>query len=188
MFSSFCCRRSPKPGCSKVETETRSPKRVAFLSIFAGIAIFALATDGSAQQTPFAVPPAGDSPRPDSSVSALSEIMGKVQMRHIKLWYALKSRNWDLAGYELDHLRQTFETAVILYRNIPVELIVEVDRPLAVLQAAVASKRGEAAENGYAALTAACNACHRSAGIGYVFIHTPTSLPFSNQRFAPGKP
>jgi hypothetical protein len=153
----------------------------------AGASILAAARPCFAQETPFAAAPVTDPFRASSAVSSLSEIMGKVQLRHIKLWYAIKSRNWDLVSYELGHLRDTFATAVILYRNIPVELIVEADKPLSAIEDAVAAKDATAAERGFAATTAACNACHEAAGIGYIFIHTPTSLPFSNQRFAPGK-
>lgn len=156
--------------------------------ILAGTLILAAVRPCFAEETPFAVPPMTDPAQPSSAVTGgLSEIMGKVQMRHIKLWYAIKSRNWDLVNYELGHLRDTFETAVILYRNIPVELIVAADKPLAALQDAVKAKDGTASERGFAAITTACNACHEAAGIGYIYIHTPTSLPFSNQRFAPAR-
>lgn len=152
----------------------------------AGSLVLAAAPPCLAQETPFAAPPVADPGRPNSAVSSLSEIMGKVQTRHIKLWYAIKSRSWDLVGYELGHLRDTFVTAVILYRNIPVELIAAADNPLAALQDAMKAKDGAASERGFAALTASCNACHEAAGIGFILIHTPTSLPFSNQSFTPG--
>lgn len=161
----------------------RATKAVAL----AGMLILATMRLCLAQETPFAIPPVADPGQQSSALPSLSEIMGKVQMRHIKLWYAIKSRNWDLVSYELDHLRDTFATAVIFYRNIPVELIVAADKPLATLQAAAKGKDGIAAERGFAAITAACNTCHEAAGIGFVLIHTPTSLPFSNQSFAPGK-
>lgn len=154
---------------------------------FASISILAAAAPAAAQETPFAAPPLAPIGRPDSAVSSLSDIMGKVQMRHIKLWYALKSRNWDLVGYELGHLRDTFETAVILYQGIPIELITTANTPLVTLQAATKVRDASAAEQSFAALTAACNTCHEAAGIGFVLIRTPTASPFSNQSFAPDK-
>jgi hypothetical protein len=140
-----------------------------------------------AAETPFAVPPIADPGQPSAAVAGLSEIMGKVQMRHIKLWYAIKGRSFDLVSYELGHLRDTFATAVILYRNIPVELIVAADKPLGALDDAVKARDGAAAERSFAALTTSCNACHAAAGIEFIFIHTPTAMPFSNQSFGPGK-
>jgi antitoxin component of RelBE/YafQ-DinJ toxin-antitoxin module len=157
-------------------------------SIFlAGILIVAAAWPGAAQETPFATPPLQDPGQSTAAVSALSDIMSKVQLRHIKLWYAIKGRNWDLVGYELGHLRDTFETAVILYRNIPIELIASTDKALGALQEAAQSKSVAASEQSFAALTASCNACHEAAAIGFVFIQTPTSLPFSNQKFGAAK-
>ena len=35
------------------------------------------------------------------------------------------------------------------------------------------------------ALSAACNGCHQSAKHGFIVIQRPTSLPYSNQSFAP---
>lgn len=140
-----------------------------------------------AQETPFAAPPPSDPGQPAAAAPELAEVMGKVQMRHIKLWYAIKGHSFDLVRYELGHLRDTFETAVILYRNIPVELIAAADKPLGALDDAVKARDGAAAEQSFAALTASCNACHEAAGIGYIRIRTPTSMPFSNQSFGPGK-
>jgi len=155
--------------------------------VLAGSLFLAAARPCLAQETPFAAPPFVEPGQTSSAVSSLSEIMGKVQMRHIKLWYAIKSRSWDLVSYELGHLRDTFETAVILYRNIPIELIAAADKPLGALQDGVKAKDGAAAERSFTALTTSCNACHEAAGIGFILIHTPTSLPFSNQSFAPQK-
>ncbi len=153
----------------------------------AGGLILAAVRPCLAEDTPFAAPPVADPGQPASAASGLAEIMGKVQMRHIKLWYAIKSRSFDLVSYELGHLRDTFGTAVILYRNIPIELIVAADKPLAALQDAMKARDNRAAERAFTALTASCNACHEAAGIGYIRIHTPTSLPFSNQSFAPAR-
>jgi hypothetical protein len=35
--------------------------------------------------------------------------MSLQQMRHTKLWFAGNARNWDLAGYEFDELKEGFE-------------------------------------------------------------------------------
>jgi len=78
------------------------------------------------EDVPFAAPP----PQSSTYLASLGDIMGKIQLRHIKLWYAIKSKNWDLSDYELAQLRNSFESAVVLYRNIPVEYIVSVDKPL----------------------------------------------------------
>jgi hypothetical protein len=35
----------------------------------------------------------------------LGDIMGKIQLRHIKLWFAGKARNWELATYEVNEIK-----------------------------------------------------------------------------------
>ena len=35
----------------------------------------------------------------------LGDIMGKIQLRHIKLWFAGKHKNWELAAYEVDEIK-----------------------------------------------------------------------------------
>ena len=37
--------------------------------------------------------------------------MGQIQMRHAKLWFAGKAKNWQLAAYELDEIKEAFEDA-----------------------------------------------------------------------------
>lgn len=138
-----------------------------------------------AEDVPFAAPPPSYGGQSSTSLPALGDIMGKIQLRHIKLWYAIKSKNWDLLNYELAQIRDSFENAVILYRNIPVDLIVSVDKPLIALQEAVKSNDSAKLEQGFADLTAACNTCHKAAQIGFISIQTPTNSPFSDQKFLP---
>jgi len=134
------------------------------------------------EDVPFAVPPM---PGTGRSSTSLGDIMGKIQLRHIKLWDAIKSKNWGLSDYELAQLRDSFESAVILYSNIPVEYILSVEKPLIALQFAVKSKDHAQLERGFADLTAACNNCHQAARVGFISIQTPTSSPFSDQNFLP---
>jgi mono/diheme cytochrome c family protein len=111
--------------------------------------------------------------------------MGRIQLRHIKLWEAIKHRNWDLLDFELELTKDSFGNAVILYRNIPVEFIVAAGKPLAEMQKAAKAKDSSQLERGYAELTAACNACHKAADVGFIVIKTPASSPFGNQEFSP---
>ena len=41
----------------------------------------------------------------DPYVPALADIMSAAQWRHIKLWFAGKHQNWELASYELLQIR-----------------------------------------------------------------------------------
>ena len=133
---------------------------------------------------PFATrPPTGSR----HSVAALADIMGKIQLRHIKLWQAARSKNWELLDYELRQTRESFDTAVVLYDSIPIELIVAADKALGKLQQVVKAKDGPGLEPGFADLTAACNSCHQAAQIGFIVIKTPGPSLFSDQEFSPGQ-
>lgn len=135
-------------------------------------------------EVPFAAPPLPIQGQP-ASVPALGDIMSKVQAQHIKLWYAIKYRDWSLMDYELEAIKDNYNNAVILYRNIPVEFISAADAPLAALQKAVKSKDGSKLERDFADLTAECNNCHKAGGVAFILINTPTSFPYSDQEVTP---
>ena len=136
-------------------------------------------------EVPFAAPPPAIPGQPNTYLAPLADIMGRIQLRHMKLWDAIKHRNWDLVDFELELTKDAFGNAVILYRNIPVEFIVAAGKPLAEMQRAAKAKDSGQAERGYAELTAACNSCHKAAEVGFIVIKAPASSPFSNQDFSP---
>jgi hypothetical protein len=152
-------------------------KRLAILFLAAAAAI----APSRADDVPFSEP----YQKSGASPGGLADLMAMTQWRHIKIWYAIRAKNWDLLNYELGKLTDTFERAAMLYQNIPVEFIEGAVKPLNVMREAIAAKNSAKFEAGFADLTAACNACHRGAQIGFVTIQTPTSLPFSDQKFLP---
>lgn len=114
----------------------------------------------------------------------LGDIMGAIQSRHIKLWFAGKLGNWDLATYEVGEIKASLENAADLYRGIPAELITNTADPILAIAEAVQAKDGAAFAKAYSDLTAACNACHQGIGRGFIVIQVPTTSPFSDQSFA----
>lgn len=138
-------------------------------------------------EVPFAappLPPPGQMTMP-APAAALSDIMGKIQAQHIKLWYAMKFKNWGLINYEIAQLEDSFNNAAVLYQNIPIEYIVAADKPLIPLQDAVKAKDASKLEAGFRDLTAACNSCHRAAEVGFISIKTPTFYPYTDQEILP---
>jgi len=135
--------------------------------------------------------PVPDAMRPaalgDSYVPSLGDIMGATQLRHFKLWYAGKEKNWDLASYELGQIEESFNTAARLYRNIPIDNIEMIERPLTALDSAIKAKDDAGFAKGFSDLTVTCNACHQAAHVGFITMQSPTASPFSNQSFAPKK-
>jgi hypothetical protein len=154
------------------------------IALSAVIALMAIAP-ASSDDVPFAAPPPHVSGQPDAPVLAsLGDLMGFVQMRHIKLWYAGKSENWGLARYELAQLEDTLSRAAMRYVNIPVEYILKAGKPLGDMRDATAAQDSRKFMRGYAELTAACNACHTAGEVGFIHIQPPTASPYSDQAFS----
>jgi hypothetical protein len=149
----------------------------------AALAAVATGPEAFGDDVPFAHPPPSN---PEAvSVVSLADIMAGVQLRHIKLWQAIRAKNWDLVAFEAALMEDSLGAAAMLYRNIPIDYAIAAVKPLGALKDA--AKAGEATkmEAIFTNLTAACNACHQAAGVGFVRIETPGSSPFSNQNFAP---
>jgi hypothetical protein len=121
----------------------------------------------------------------DAYVPALGDVMTAVQWRHIKLWFAGKGENWDLASYELRQIKASLEEAVVFYRGIPVESVGGTVDPIRAIDSAIKAEDGALFAKSYSALNDACNACHVEMGRGFIVIQTPASSPFSDQLIAP---
>lgn len=125
-------------------------------------------------------------PGPAGSPAALSDIMAGVQLRHIKLWEAIKARNFPLVQFETTLIAESLGAAAMLYRNIPINSVLAATTPLVGLKEAATAKDATKLAALFDQLTTACNACHTAAEIPFIEIKTPSSSPFSNQKFAPG--
>ena len=121
----------------------------------------------------------------ENYIPHLGDIMGMTQLRHFKLWFSGKLRNWDLAAYELDQIKVSFNDAVLLYPGIPVTDMTIVADPVKRLQDAIDTKDGKKFDAAFMDLTNACNGCHRAIGRGFIVVRVPTASPFSNQSFGP---
>ncbi|HUO53665.1 MAG TPA: hypothetical protein VMU18_02910 [Rhodoblastus sp.] len=128
--------------------------------------------------------------RPAAYSPDLAEIMSGVQLRHFKLAFAGKLKNWPLADYELAQLRKNFGDAARFhpeFETVPVaKLIKEFSEPaLDEVDAALKAKDEAAFNKAFGRLTEACDSCHKAAGKGFIKIRVPTASPFSNQVFEP---
>jgi len=122
-------------------------------------------------------------------VPRLGDIMNAVQTRHMKLWFAGKAANWDLAGYELCQLKAGLVVAAVLYEGIPVTNVTTMSQTVQSISDAIAAKDSKQFASAFGELTNGCNACHTQMQRGFIAIQTPTVSPFSNQAFAsPTKP
>jgi hypothetical protein len=130
-------------------------------------------------------PPAATAPAEEPYQPGLGEIMALQQMRHIKLWFAGHAGNWPLADYEIGELKEGFEDVGKLLGG---DIVTQhVGAPIAVLEKAIDKKDGAAFPTAFDNLSAGCNACHHALDHAFIAIQRPTSLPYSNQSFAPQK-
>jgi hypothetical protein len=122
----------------------------------------------------------------------LVEFMMHVQNHHAKLWLAGSARNWDLADYQVDELKELLEDIakrIPVYKDVPVGKMIEATAMAAigVVEVAIKARDSKEFSSTFDKLTAACNSCHESSGRGFIVVQRPTVSPFPNQSFAPRK-
>jgi hypothetical protein len=157
------------------------------LLIFAALVLMLFAPARAAEEHP-AHAPGGK----ETYASGLGEIMSLQQMRHLKLWLAGAARNWPLADYELDELKEGFDDIVKFFPTKDDMPIGQMAGSTAVptlpdVKAAIDAKDGKKFAAAFDKLTAACNTCHQSTKHEFIVIQRPTSSPYSNQSFTPKK-
>jgi len=116
-------------------------------------------------------------------VPRLGDIMNDIQLRHIKLSFAGKGQNWELAAYELRQLKAGLMEAAVMYEGIPVTNVTTMTAPIKSIEDAIAAKDGKRFAKLFDELTVGCNGCHQSMDRGYIVMRVPTEQPFSNQVF-----
>jgi hypothetical protein len=122
--------------------------------------------------------------------SGIAEIMIMTQIRHAKLWLAGDVRNWDLADYQIDELKEGLEDVVKhfpQYKDMPVGQMIEtiIITPIAEVEKAIKSRDRAKFVSTFDKLTDACNACHRAANRAFIVVQRPAASLFPNQSFAP---
>ncbi len=129
-------------------------------------------------------------PAKEPYTPGLGEFMTATQLRHAKLWFAGKAKNWDLAAYEIDELMEGLEDAEKQFPTrdgIPVADMIRanIDPAVEDLRKAVEAKSSTGFAVAFDKLTGACNTCHAGANKPFIRIQRPTASPLSNQDFAP---
>jgi len=128
----------------------------------------------------------------ETYASGLGEIMSLQQMRHLKLWFAGQAKNWPLADYELDELKEGFDDVIKFF---PVKDDMKIadmagSTVMPVLpdvKSAIDARDGGKFAAAFDKLTAACNACHQAANHAFIVIQRPTTSPYTNQSYTPKK-
>ncbi len=147
------------------------------------LALFAPARAAEEAQTPAAK---------ETYASGLGEIMSLQQMRHLKLWFAGAAKNWALADYELDELKEGFDDVIKFFPkkdDMPIDQMAgsTVVPVLPDVKSAIDAHDGAKFVAAFDKLTAACNSCHQASNHPFIVIQRPVASPYSNQSFTPKK-
>ena len=118
-----------------------------------------------------------------------------IQPRHIKLYAAGQQKNWELAAFQLNELRQGLRRigqTIPKYRTYAVDNSVASFFTPAAEKMAAAIKAGDQTQfnSAYGELTTACNQCHVGLDHPFLAIKTPDANAMSayvDQDFAPAK-
>jgi hypothetical protein len=129
-------------------------------------------------------------PAKEPYAPGLGEFMTATQLRHAKLWFAGRAKSWDLAGYEIDELKEGLEDAAKQFPThdgLPVADMIEshTQAPLDELEKAVDAKSSAKFMAAFDKLSRGCNACHAEAKKPFIKIQRPTAAPLTNQVFRP---
>jgi cytochrome c553 len=134
-----------------------------------------------------------DKPTPGKTyVPGIEQFMGVIQREHVKLWFAARTYNWELADFQIGEIKELLGDIQDLYpkfKSLPFADMIDavIVGPIAEVEKAVAARNADQFSAGFDNLTTACNSCHEATGLGFVVIQRPTTNPFSNQNFSPRK-
>ncbi len=159
------------------------------MALAAFIVTLGISLAAYAVETQSGVPEKKGETAQENYVPGMGEIMAATQMRHAKLWFAGHARNWDLASYELDEIKEGLADAVkyhpIFKKDAPISAMLDkfTAQPLSDIGKAIEAKDSVTFTKSFDRLTSACNACHEAASQGFIVIQRPGASPFSNQDF-----
>ncbi len=121
----------------------------------------------------------------DQFVPQLGDIMNAAQVRHQKLYFAGKARNWELAAFESRLLRGNLRDAAVFYSGIPIDNVTTLAERLQAVDDAIGAKDAARFTKAFGELTGGCNQCHQSMERSFIVMKQPSDQPFGDQQFTP---
>jgi hypothetical protein len=123
----------------------------------------------------------------DSYKPGFGEFMSNIQIHHAKLWFAGINQNWDLADFEINEIKESFND-LKKYQTDRVEtkMIPMIDVPIDSVNSTIQRKDLKSFKNNFVLLTKTCNECHLANNFEFNRIKIPEAPPFTNQVFAKG--
>jgi len=112
------------------------------------------------------------------------EFMGNIQIHHAKLWFAGENKNWQLADFEMNEIKENLD-GIQKYCSDRTETksIGMINLAMDSLSNSILKKNKVMFQRNYTTLTNSCNTCHQATNHEYNVITVPKIPPFSNQDF-----
>ena len=126
-----------------------------------------------------------DASTTEQYVPRLGDIMNAIQFRHMKLWFAGKALNWELAAYELQQLDSGSDGSRDALSGYSGNNVTRMTEPSQSVADAIEAKDSRRFAQSRRRVHRRCNACHQSIGRGFIVMRVPTESPFDNQVFPP---
>lgn len=114
----------------------------------------------------------------------LGEFMTGIQLHHEKLWFAGKNKNWELADFEMNEIKETLTDIYDYCSDRPETHFLPMINPvLDSVGRSIQQKNSISFQKNYITLTNTCNSCHQTTRHGFNVIKIPDTSPFSDQDF-----
>jgi hypothetical protein len=120
----------------------------------------------------------------ESYKPGFGEFMMNIQAHHSKLWFAGQNENWELAKFEIDEIKESFDDILKFETDrTETKLVPMINPSIDSVNLAILKKDLKSFKSNFVFLTSTCNACHVASGHKFNLVRIPESSPFSNQDF-----
>jgi hypothetical protein len=114
------------------------------------------------------------------------EFMSGIQTHHAKLWFAGKNRNWPLADFEVNEIKESLDQLQVFAADRPeIKSIPMIMPAIDSITYAINQKDPLLFKNSFILLTNTCNNCHKATEHAFNVVTIPAGLPVVNQDFKP---
>ena len=125
----------------------------------------------------------------EMAMPGAGEVMSATQLHFGKLSYAVDAKNWKLAAFEIDEVKENIEKAAAMRpeeNGVRLGGVVDAFEQTQIARLSAAVERHDPAEFrwGYVEAIEVCNSCHRVTGRPFIVIIEPTGPPVSNQQWS----
>lgn len=124
----------------------------------------------------------------ETYIPGFGEFMSNIQVHHAKLWFAGQNKNWKLAAFELDEIRESLADLQKYQKDrMEAKMLPMINPALDQMKNAIQSENPEIFNRNFTELTNTCNECHEATHFEFNRMKVPEAPPFTNQEFKPVK-